>query len=162
LGLSGTSPDYPTIEAGAAGVEPAIPGLTVRCFASSATPHHHLRPTSCPSRARTWTFLIQSQACCQLHQGAVGARSLFQGLYSTGEEGKSGRRGSNPRPSAWEADALPTELLPQVVPSTGIRSRDGPASITKTSGCRQSHRSGLNRRPLDYESSALPLSYGGD
>ena len=24
----------------------------------------------------------------------------------------SGRRGSNPRPSAWEADALPTELFP--------------------------------------------------
>ena len=23
---------------------------------------------------------------------------------------KSGKRGSNPRPSAWEADALPTEL----------------------------------------------------
>ena len=28
---------------------------------------------------------------------------------------KSGRRGSNPRPSAWKADALPTELLPQFV-----------------------------------------------
>src|SRR5690242_4426444 len=27
---------------------------------------------------------------------------------------RSGRRGSNPRPSAWEADALPTELLPRV------------------------------------------------
>lgn len=27
----------------------------------------------------------------------------------------SGRRGSNPRPSAWEADALPTELLPRGV-----------------------------------------------
>ena len=26
----------------------------------------------------------------------------------------------------------------------------------------QSHRSELNRRPLDYESRALPLSYGGD
>ena len=26
----------------------------------------------------------------------------------------SGKRGSNSRPSAWEADALPTELLPQV------------------------------------------------
>ena len=26
---------------------------------------------------------------------------------------KSGKRDSNPRPSAWEADALPTELLPQ-------------------------------------------------
>ena len=25
---------------------------------------------------------------------------------------ESGRRGSNPRPSAWKADALPTELLP--------------------------------------------------
>src|SRR4051794_16813982 len=26
---------------------------------------------------------------------------------------ESGRRGSNPRPSAWEADALPTELRPR-------------------------------------------------
>ena len=26
----------------------------------------------------------------------------------------SGKRDSNPRPSAWEADALPTELLPQI------------------------------------------------
>jgi hypothetical protein len=26
----------------------------------------------------------------------------------------SGRRDSNPRPSAWKADALPTELLPQI------------------------------------------------
>jgi hypothetical protein len=25
----------------------------------------------------------------------------------------------------------------------------------------ESQRSGLNRRPLDYESSALPLSYAG-
>ena len=25
----------------------------------------------------------------------------------------SGKRGSNPRPLAWEANALPTELLPQ-------------------------------------------------
>jgi hypothetical protein len=39
-------------------------------------------------------------------------------LYTTGSvvmiaRGKvSGRRDSNPRPSAWEADALPTELLP--------------------------------------------------
>ena len=27
----------------------------------------------------------------------------------------SGRRDSNPRPSAWKADALPTELLPLVI-----------------------------------------------
>ena len=26
----------------------------------------------------------------------------------------SGRRDSNPRPSAWKADALPTELLPLI------------------------------------------------
>ena len=26
----------------------------------------------------------------------------------------SGKRGSNPRPSAWKADALPTELFPRV------------------------------------------------
>ena len=27
-------------------------------------------------------------------------------------KGKSGIRDSNPRPSAWEANALPTELIP--------------------------------------------------
>ncbi len=32
----------------------------------------------------------------------------------------SGKRGSNPRPSAWEADALPTELLPHLVLATLI------------------------------------------
>src|SRR5947199_6286974 len=31
----------------------------------------------------------------------------------------SGRRGSNPRPSAWEADALPTELRPRAGPILG-------------------------------------------
>ena len=38
--------------------------------------------------------------------------------YSTTElhrlkTNKSGRRGSNPRPTAWKAVALPTELRPQ-------------------------------------------------
>jgi len=28
------------------------------------------RPSDCPARGRTWTFLIQNQACCQLHHGA--------------------------------------------------------------------------------------------
>ena len=32
----------------------------------------------------------------------------------------SGKRGSNSRPSAWEADALPTELLPQVAVVVGF------------------------------------------
>ncbi len=32
----------------------------------------------------------------------------------------SGRRGSNSRPSAWKADALPTELLPHGVGGAGF------------------------------------------
>ena len=35
----------------------------------------------------------------------------------------SGRRGSNPRPSAWKADALPTELLPQIKSPIGFAFR---------------------------------------
>ena len=49
----------------------------------------------------------------------------------------SGQPDSNRRPQPWQGCALPAELCPR------------------------SHRSELNRRPLDYESSALPLSYGG-
>ena len=40
-------------------------------------------------------------------------------------------------------------------------SRNAHANLTPTPALDQSHRSDLNRRPLDYESSALPLSYGG-
>src|SRR5688572_26961386 len=34
-------------------------------------------------------------------------------LYRLSYASESGRRGSNPRPSAWKADALPTELRPR-------------------------------------------------
>ncbi len=42
------------------------------------------------------------------------------------DDSQSGRRASNPRPSAWEADALPTELLAPAAPNlartlTGVR-----------------------------------------
>ena len=36
---------------------------------------------------------------------------------------KSGRRDSDPRPSAWKADALPTELLPHIYQKTRGESR---------------------------------------
>ena len=36
----------------------------------------------------------------------------------------SGKRGSNSRPSAWKADALPTELLPQVSGRRWIRTTE--------------------------------------
>ena len=45
---------------------------------------------------------------------------------------KSGRRGSNPRPSAWKADALPTELLPQLV---YIQKKVGRAGFEPTKAC---------------------------
>ena len=50
----------------------------------------------CPSRARTWTFLIQSQACCQLHQGAPNTRSPLQGLFLHGR-GESFEAGDGAR-----------------------------------------------------------------
>ena len=40
--------------------------------------------------------------------------------------------------------------------------RNEPRSISPSRRPNQSHWSELNRRPLDYESSALPLSYSGD
>jgi hypothetical protein len=40
-------------------------------------------------------------------------------------------------------------------------SRARPQNLANLPPFDQSHRSDLNRRPLDYESSALPLSYGG-
>src|SRR5690606_19424521 len=90
---------------------------------------------SCPSWVRTRTLLIQSQACCQLHQGApVLEPTAGRGPASCA--GRSGRRGSNPRPSAWEADALPTELLPQAnrgVPKyTATGSAEPPVGLEPT------------------------------
>jgi hypothetical protein len=34
---------------------------------------------------------------------------------------QSGKRDSNPRPSAWEANALPTELFPRDVGGTKVK-----------------------------------------
>ncbi len=35
---------------------------------------------SCPARARTWTFLNQNQACCQLHHGTVNFKKRSANL----------------------------------------------------------------------------------
>ncbi len=61
---------------------------------------------------------------------------------------QSGRRESNPRPSAWKADALPTELLP---PVTTHRSAKTTSKSTLWSGRRES-----NPRPSAWEADALP------
>ena len=44
----------------------------------------------------------------------------------------------------------------------GGRSRLGRGVIPRLEHLTESQRSGLNRRPPDYESGALPLSYAGD
>ena len=97
----------------------------------------------------------------------------------------SGRRGSNPRPTAWKAVALPTELLPHKINCTytwwgkkdsnlrrhksadlqsapfgrsGI-SPDSPANTSRRftlCKCTRSHLSESNQRPTDYKSVALP------
>ena len=72
--------------------------------------------------------LIQSQACCQLHQGAF--------IQQAGD----GVRTRDPQ--------LGKLMLYQL-------------SYSRESRLPKSHWSELNRRPLDYESSALPLSYSG-
>lgn len=41
--------------------------------------------------------------------------SLFKKKIRERNDKKSGKRGSNSRPPAWEASALPTELLPQKI-----------------------------------------------
>jgi hypothetical protein len=53
--------------------------------------------------------------------GAEKLRSSGLGIWS-------GKRDSNPRPSAWEADALPTELFPRILPVAGSSAADGAGS----------------------------------
>ena len=45
--------------------------------------------------------------------GVVSETEAASQLPATPHETWSGKRDSNPRPSAWEADALPTELFPR-------------------------------------------------
>ena len=81
----------------------------------------------------------------------------------------SGRRDSNPRHSAWKADALPTELLPHGGEGR-IRTYEGisqqiyslPRLTTSLPLHIWSRRRDLNPRPADYKSAALPLSYTGN
>ena len=57
-------------------------------------------------------FNFQLSRCRDLNSGPLPYQGSALPLSYTGKN-KSGRRGSNPRPSAWKANALSTELLPQ-------------------------------------------------
>ncbi len=54
----------------------------------------------------TWNVL-------QIVRSHKGRRADSREGHNTESPTWSGQRGSNPRPSAWEADALPTELCPR-------------------------------------------------
>ena len=64
----------------------------------------------------------------------------------------------------WTANARPGELTRacerKCCTRRGLRPSIGFVQLERIQN-HKSHRSGLNRRPLDYESSALPLSYCG-
>ena len=62
---------------------------------------------------------------------------------------ESGRRGSNPRPSAWKANALSTELLPR-----------GQRWIRTTEGVRQQIYSLPHLATLVFAQTVMYNSYG--
>ena len=66
----------------------------------------------------------------------------------------SGKGDSNPRPSAWEADALPTELFPQfmlILRLTKIVNRSFQPNTKSTSELFVSLQWDSNPRPAHYE-----------
>src|SRR6185436_19071218 len=68
-------------------------------------------------------------------------RSIAQAGMARPLWNRSGRRVSNPRPSAWEADALPTELRPRSRIVGPLRSRrDRPAATRPRLRARRSAR----------------------
>ena len=58
-------------------------------------------------------FNFQLSRCRDLNSGPLPYQGSALPLSYIGIHSWSGRRGSNSRPSAWKANALSTELLPQ-------------------------------------------------
>ena len=91
----------------AAGIEPANSGFADRCLNHLATP-----PPILLRELRS----LRSTRNFGTSRAAPNPSQFW-----------SGRGDSNSRPSAWQADALPTELLPHLVPNgagKGIRTPD--------------------------------------
>jgi hypothetical protein len=67
-------------------------------------------PTSAPANATLQQDQTVARDRCPRHYSASGPPSEFANSCHYQGFPTSERRASNPRPSAWEADALPTEL----------------------------------------------------
>ena len=59
-------------------------------------------------------FNFQLSRCRDLNSGPLPYQGSALPLSYNSKKKESGRRGSNPRPSAWKANALSTELLPRL------------------------------------------------
>ena len=102
----------------------------------------------------------------------VGTQKNIQKILKVLPQKWSGKRDSNPRPSAWKADALPIELFPhllkfwwggedsnlrrlsrQIYSLIPLTTREPPLTNLNFLW---SWREDLNLRPADYKSAALP------
>ena len=123
------------------------------------------------NRDRTDDLILTKDVLYQLSYASVHHSSAIE----------SGRRDSNPRPTAWKAVTLPTELLPRHVPQETcgqgrIRTSEGrsrqiysllrlTASLPARKNCTPlpeprralSWRWDSNPQPADYKSAALPI-----
>ena len=110
-------------------------------------PLHHVAPRpgpeprigGCPSRIRTSVHGSKVRCPTTRRRGSGSFLESFPGAPRARKW--SGRRDSNPRPSPWQGDALPTEPLPLERPTTGCR------------WCREPES---NWRHRDFQSRALP------
>lgn len=96
---------------GAAGIEPATSSVSTRC--STTKLYAPSEPRGSPNqrvRGSRDTLQLKAQAGFEPAYCCFADSCLTTWLL---RQQKSGRRVSNPRPTAWEAVALPTELLPQ-------------------------------------------------
>ena len=127
---------------------------------------------------RTHDLFLTKEVLCRLS---------YVGILNDPTHYWSGKRDSNPRPRAWKARALPTELFPlslsrllsfggegRIRTSEGIRrqiysllplaAREPLPPTPTIGGASKSHLSRWresNSQPTDYKSVALPLSYIG-
>lgn len=112
------------------------------------TPCPHDWSIGAPTWFRPRDLPCFRRALCQLSYGSV-LRATRCGAWS-------GRRGSNPRPSPWQGDALPAELLPQ----GRHRRRACPVPMPDPDRCGVRGSAGgesrtpMTSRPAEFESAA--------
>ena len=104
-------------------------------------PLHHVARGLAAPRGFEPRFTDPKSAVLPLDEGAAGGRRPGAARGISRARKWSGRRDSNPRPSPWQGDALPTEPLPL------------DDATTRSRWCREPES---NWRHRDFQSRALP------